>query len=88
MKERWISPIGDEGIYEINTAKWRLFRPVINYDMCTSCAICAYRCPVSSIQSKRGSSREIFIDLSYCKGCGICAEECPSRAITMVREDK
>lgn len=84
MRDKWVSPVGDEGIYELDTAKWRTYKPVINEDLCINCRLCAYFCPVSSIKLTAGE--KIYIDLSYCKGCGICSTECPRNAIDMVRE--
>jgi pyruvate ferredoxin oxidoreductase delta subunit len=84
MTSKWVSPIGDEGIYQIDTGKWRTFQPVISSDRCINCRLCAYYCPVSAI--KLSEEETVYIDLSYCKGCGICATECPRNAIDMVRE--
>ncbi|HHV07180.1 MAG TPA: 4Fe-4S binding protein [Firmicutes bacterium] len=88
MDTKWVTPIGDEGIYEINTGKWRTFRPVIDYTKCTSCAICSFFCPVSVVRRHKEDSTKICFDLAYCKGCGICAKECPRQAITMIREEE
>ena len=88
MDTKWVTPIGDEGIYEINTGKWRTFRPVIDCTKCTSCAICAFFCPVSAVHRQQQDSTKLCFDLNYCKGCGICAKECPRQAITMIREEE
>ncbi|GAB6173748.1 4Fe-4S binding protein [Paradesulfitobacterium aromaticivorans] len=77
------TPVGDQGLYILNTAVWRTFRPVINKDLCTNCGICLIYCPVNSVRKINGS---IEMDLSYCKGCGICREECPKKAIEWVEE--
>mgnify|MGYP001018578649 CR=1 FL=1 len=87
MEDKWISPIANEGIYEINTGKWRTFKPVIDYEKCTTCAICAFYCPVTAVKLSKANN-QLFIDLDYCKGCGICAVECPRKAIEMVREEE
>ena len=88
MNTKWVTPIGDEGLYEIDTGKWRTFRPVIDYDKCASCAICAFFCPVAAVKRQQEDSAKLRFDLSYCKGCGICAKECPRQAITMIREEE
>lgn len=87
MSERWISPIADEGIYYIDTGKWRTHRPRINYELCNRCSLCAFFCPVSSVKKDYEKDR-LYIDLSFCKGCGICAAECPMQAIEMVIEEE
>lgn len=87
MPEKWISPIGEQGIYEIDTGKWRTYRPVIDAGKCTECGVCAFYCPVAAVQQPKNADGEPSIDLKYCKGCGICAAECPRRAVTMVREE-
>lgn len=86
LTTKWVSPIGDEGIYQIDTGKWRTFRPVISPDLCVNCKLCGYYCPVSAIKCSADENARVYIDLSYCKGCGICATECPRKAIAMVRE--
>jgi 2-oxoacid:acceptor oxidoreductase delta subunit (pyruvate/2-ketoisovalerate family) len=90
MTETWISPIGEDGIYEINTGKWRTFRPVIDQAKCVKCAICAFFCPAQAVKRDITADRRsaLHIDLGYCKGCGICAVECPRQAIAMVREEE
>ncbi|HHV57294.1 MAG TPA: 4Fe-4S binding protein [Firmicutes bacterium] len=85
--EKWISPIGEQGIYEIDTGKWRTYRPVIDASKCTGCGVCAFYCPVAAVKRQKNASGALTIDLGYCKGCGICTTECPRRAITMVREE-
>lgn len=85
MKNRaHITPIGNEGIYILDTGNWRQLRPVIDKGKCTECGICFLFCPVNSIV--RDEEKKYHINMGYCKGCGICFEECPQKAIDMVRE--
>jgi len=81
---KFISPIGDEGIYTLDTASWRTVRPVMNKARCTECGICMTVCPVNSIVGDENKKYTIVLD--YCKGCGICAHECALKAIDMVPE--
>ncbi|WP_094607206.1 Ferredoxin-type protein NapF [Sporomusa silvacetica DSM 10669] len=78
-----IAPIGDEGLYILDTGSWRNFRPVIDQEKCSKCGLCFTFCPVNSISRV---DNEYQISMSYCKGCGICANECPRKAIDMVPE--
>lgn len=64
------------------TGEWRTMKPVIDWDKCKQCLLCAPVCPDMSIPVKDGK-REDF-DYFFCKGCGICANACPFGAITMV----
>lgn len=84
FKSNYIAPVGTEGIYEIDTGKWRTKRPVMNKEKCINCGICFLYCPVFSI-IKEDSNYIITYD--YCKGCGICAHECPKNAIEMIPEE-
>lgn len=79
-----ITPIGNEGIYILDTGKWRNNRPVMNKEKCIECGICFIFCPVNSIT--RDEYKKYHISLDFCKGCGICFEECPKKAIDMVQE--
>ena len=79
-----VTPIGDDGIYILDTASWRVHRPVLNKEKCVQCGMCMAYCPVNSIIGKENNTYEISYD--YCKGCGICAYECKSGAIDMVLE--
>lgn len=83
MDDKYIVPYGDQGMYVLNTAAWRTFRPVINYEKCITCGNCLISCPVGSINKKNG---KIIIDLSYCKGCGQCREVCPKQCILWEEE--
>lgn len=85
MAERLhITPIGDEGMYILDTASWRVFRPVMDKAKCIECGMCMAYCPVSAIKGTKDKTYHITYD--FCKGCGICAEECPKQAIDMVPE--
>ncbi len=63
-----------------HTGTWRVFRPIVDKEICNNCGMCAMYCPDGVIDT------EYIIDLDYCKGCGICANECPKKAIKMVEE--
>ncbi len=80
----YITPVGDEGIYTLDTASWRVFRPVMDKSECVECGMCLAWCPVGSITGTEDKKYSIVYD--YCKGCGICAAECPRQAISMVPE--
>ncbi|NLY39305.1 MAG: 4Fe-4S binding protein [Firmicutes bacterium] len=69
-----------------NTGSFRIERPVVDYDKCIKCGICARNCPGNIIEIKKEQKECVEIDYYYCKGCGICANECPQKAIAMVRE--
>lgn len=82
-KRKYLTPVGDESLYILDTGSWRNFRPVINKEKCSNCGICSTYCPVNSIFKEDG---QIKISMQYCKGCGICANECPKKAIDMIVE--
>lgn len=82
--ERHISPIGEKGLYILDTASWRTERPVMDMEKCIKCGLCLTYCPVNSIIGTEDGAYRITYD--YCKGCGICAKECPRQAIGMVLE--
>lgn len=83
MRKEYIAPIGDQGLYILNTGTWRTERPVLNNDKCVACGRCYLFCPVNSVRFSEG---RYSIDLSFCKGCGICAQECKVKAILMEGE--
>lgn len=84
MSERhYITPVGDTGMYILDTALWRVFRPVMDKDRCIRCGQCFVYCPVNAILAY---NEDYVITYDYCKGCGICAEECPKKAIVMEPE--
>lgn len=78
-------PVGDQGLYILDTASWRTHRPVLDKGKCVNCGLCLAYCPVNSFRKEDG---QIRVDLSYCKGCGICRVECPKQAIDWVGEEK
>ena len=84
MKQRaFITPIGNESLYVLDTASWRDFRPVMNKEKCVECGICLTFCPLCAV---RREGKKYIITYDYCKGCGLCAHECPKKAIDMLPE--
>lgn len=83
LNNRNVTPLGNEGIYVLDTASWRVVRPVMDKEKCINCGICLGYCPVNSVYYEDG---RYLISYDYCKGCGICAAECPKKAIDMVPE--
>jgi len=81
---RFLTPIGNESMYVLDTASWRVVRPVMDKQKCNECGICLTLCPVNSIL--RDNERKYYTTYEQCKGCGICAVECPKKAIDMVKE--
>lgn len=67
------------------TGEWRTQTPVMDWEKCKQCLLCAPYCPDSCIPVKN-NQRQAF-DYDHCKGCGICAKACPFGAIEM-REGK
>lgn len=84
FKSNYITPVGTEGIYILNTGDWRTKRPILNQDKCIKCGLCFLYCPVNSIKKEREG---FAICYDYCKGCGICSYECPQNAINMILEE-
>ena len=82
---RFVTPLGNDGMYILDTAAWRIVRPVMDKEKCINCGVCMGYCPVNSIYAEGG---EILISYDYCKGCGICAAECPKQAINMEQKVK
>lgn len=82
----YVTPVGNRGMYVLDTASWRTHRPVIDKEKCVNCGICLGYCPVNSVRYSQAEGYVISYD--YCKGCGICAVECPRKAISMKREEE
>lgn len=80
---RHVTPLGNDGMYVLDTASWRIVRPVMDKARCISCGACLGYCPVNAIVRE---GKEFVITYDFCKGCGICAAECPRQAIAMVPE--
>ena len=81
---RHITPVGNGGMYILDTASWRVYKPVMDKGKCIECGMCFAYCPVRAIICNDENKYEITYD--FCKGCGICANECHKKAIEMVRE--
>ena len=69
------------GAVTFNTGEWRTQTPVIDWDKCVQCLLCAPMCPDSSIPVVDGKRQDF--DYDHCKGCGICVGCCSFGAITM-----
>lgn len=84
MEHLHITPIGNDGMYILDTASWRVHKPVMDKEKCVECGMCLTYCPVNAIVGTEDGKYKITYD--YCKGCGICANECKVKAIDMVLE--
>lgn len=69
---------------EFITGDWRTERPVMEWDKCKQCLLCAPVCPDCSIPVE--DKKRLEFDYDHCKGCGICANVCPFDAIHMEKE--
>ncbi len=58
-----------------------MYLSVIDPSLCSSCGICADRCPVDAISI--GNDNCAVREEKYCIGCGVCARFCPSGAISL-----
>jgi pyruvate ferredoxin oxidoreductase delta subunit len=84
MSKEYIVPVGRDGIYIVDTGKWRVQTPVLDPALCVACGRCRMYCPVGAIHH---DPPHYSIHLTYCKGCGICATECGVGAISMNTEE-
>lgn len=82
----FVTPVGNQGIYVLDTSTWRTHRPIMDKTLCVNCGLCMGYCPVNSV--KFSEEKGYYICYDYCKGCGVCAVECPRKAITMEKEAK
>lgn len=82
----FVTPVGNKGMYVLDTSSWRTHKPVMDKSSCINCGICMGYCPVNSV--KYSEEKGYYICYDYCKGCGICAVECPKKSISMEKEDK
>ena len=72
---------GGGGAATFNTGEWRTETPVVDWDKCVQCLMCAPMCPDSSIPVVDGKRQEF--DLNHCQGCGVCVGACSFGALTM-----
>ena len=82
----FVTPVGNKGMYVLDTSSWRTHKPVMDKSSCVNCGICMGYCPVNSV--KYSEEKGYYICYDYCKGCGICAVECPKKAMSMEKEVK
>ena len=61
------------------------FLAKVDDDLCTGCAVCEDRCPVSAIEVVDDVA---VVDLKRCIGCALCATGCDTDAVEMVRREK
>jgi dissimilatory sulfite reductase (desulfoviridin) alpha/beta subunit len=58
--------------------------PVVDYDRCSSCGLCAEECPDLAIYFNDSNDGEIpLFDMSLCLGCYRCRDVCPSGSIAI-----
>ncbi len=58
----------------------------IDRDLCITCGICAFKCPVKalSIEEDSNGDRTLKYNAAVCIGCGACEAVCPHKAIEIV----
>ena len=77
--------------------------PVVDEEKCTSCGVCARKCPrkIIEIRPKGRNNRRVYVGcrntdkapaaMSVCKaaciGCGKCAKECPEKVQAITVEN-
>ncbi|MEW6440905.1 MAG: 4Fe-4S binding protein [bacterium] len=54
----------------------------VDAEACSSCGVCADRCPMDAIVEEPSGYRVLG---ERCIGCGVCTSTCPSDAMTLVR---
>jgi Pyruvate/2-oxoacid:ferredoxin oxidoreductase delta subunit len=57
------------------------FIPQFDSSTCSTCGLCADRCPVDAIEVDECAD----VDLEKCLGCGVCFPTCPGESIQFVR---
>jgi formate hydrogenlyase subunit 6/NADH:ubiquinone oxidoreductase subunit I len=64
------------------------FYPEMHHEDCSSCGLCAKKCPVDAItmQEKNGKKYPV-VDLDKCFGCGVCKRFCPTKGIIMQKKE-
>jgi MinD superfamily P-loop ATPase len=55
-------------------------KPVIDYDKCDGCGLCAQHCKFSAMKMVNGRP---VVNPFLCEGCGVCESVCPRHAIQM-----
>lgn len=87
-KPKYEAPWGnsEDSVVTVPTGTWKVVRPVVDFDSCIKCGICASFCPIQCIS--KNEDGYYLADLDYCKGCGVCAYECPKKAIRMMLDSE
>ena len=64
---KFVTPVGNEGMYILDTASWRIVKPVMNKEKCVECGICLTYCPVNSIEFKSFAKDVEFVQMNVQK---------------------